>query len=159
MTETKTISFSDELKEKEEIKELVDKNKLSKTIRDLLWENVVGQEAPQNKKNIFEMSDLTDKQIKIVKLLLSKQINEIEFPRLWNQIKNNDIYQREDYIKSAIDGIVEDNYIPFTKEGHTLKIELMDCYCDARIHPFQEKCPQCGVRLIPKGIVGDKNEG
>lgn len=145
----KTISVPDELWDK--AKQQAGSRKLSEKIREML-RNYVGEENNEQYL-ILNKSNLAKGQKKLVKFLIEEGVAQASKAKLTQIIKQEGLYSKEGYIKSALDRITKDSVIPYKKEGRNIVSESITCKCGANfqaqvLSKTDGKCPTCGMQYI-----------
>lgn len=125
---------------------------MSEALRTKLRE-ISELEAPSKEKGILEMVDFSNKQEKVTKYLIKEQISNESLSFLISKIEEEGIYNRDDYVKRALEKISRADIIPFKKEGRSIVSKEIKCTCGSKIEASglgnsNGNCPKCGRNII-----------
>jgi len=124
--------------------------KISENIKRLLEKDLKNKDADEKKKPILTDTELLDKQKKIVRRLVEKEVDSFNIQQ-WRKFLNG-FYTRKDYKRKASNEISINGRTPYEVKNGGLKSAEFGCVCGASITlaAYNNKevgCPNCGRHL------------
>lgn len=126
---------------------------VSNGIKELLEKDLrQNQEQDQNHLDLLKKSDLTNKQIKVAKDLLTRGSKDKNGAQLGNVLRK--YFTDDDYRDRCKRSIIESEYLPFERDGDGIRSSYVECEnCESELYlaalrKFDFECLDCGVRVF-----------
>lgn len=122
---------------------------LREKIRDVA--DIEIEETEKETKFLDEVS-LSDKQEKLFRKLIEEKVSKNNARQLMAFCEENNIYDRKDYVKRAVQKI-DKSFLPYNSYSGGVKSQKMKCSCKTSFNVTalsnsDGKCPNCGKNFI-----------
>lgn len=131
----------------EKFKEKSGNRKASKELEKLIANDLEDYEFKETIE-ILNSPTLTDKQEELARKLIEKEGFPYSKTQVANIARENRIYNRSDFVKSANETLAKDSNTPFEFENGKLVCKPIKCNCGvsntiASLEKLDYKCPNC----------------
>lgn len=145
-----TFSLDDDVAQN--FKNKTPKQETSAVIEQLMRDYL--DEAPE-KEILFDLSKLrlSDSQQQLLELLIKKNVNGRPTNALFNLCKSRSIYGRSHHFGEGLKSIVQNDEIPYRREGDKIYADEIECSCGssqsfAVVLKNNKECPSCDRKII-----------